>query len=65
MPQVSVDDYLEQIYKKATTEFNTTVPYDLWLIDGAFIVEPFLGGLMLGEFSNYDLTGKKVLKFTR
>ncbi len=65
MPQVSVDDYLKKIYEKAMAEFNTTAPYDLWLVDGAFVAEPWLGGLMLGQFPNYDLTGKKVLRLTQ
>lgn len=37
----------------------------VWIIDGFFVSEPFLGGIQLGELPEYDISGKKVIHFTQ
>lgn len=43
------------------------VKKQVWLIDGGFVMEPFLGGQLLGELGNYyDMpTGVEVIAYTQ
>ena len=43
------------------------VKNQVWLIDGGFVMEPFLGGQLLGELGNYyDMpTGVEVIAYTQ
>jgi hypothetical protein len=34
----------------------------VWVIEDAFIVEPYVGGMLLGELSKFDLTGYKTVR---
>jgi HD superfamily phosphodiesterase len=75
----SVDVLLDEIYANATAKFQTSEPYDLWIIDGSFICEPYLGGMQLGRIYQeeiiwndtlldkfkYDLNKKKILNITQ
>ena len=75
----SVNVLLNEIYANATAKFQTSKPYDLWIIGGSFICEPSLGGMQLAEIFDeeiiwnqnrldkfkYDLNEKNVLKITQ
>lgn len=75
----SVDVLLDEIYANATAKFQTSEPYDLWIIGGSFICEPYLGGMQLAEIYQeeiiwkdnlldefkYDLNEKNVLNITQ
>jgi hypothetical protein len=75
----SVDILLDEIYANATAKFQTSEPYDLWIIGGSFICEPYLGGMQLAEIYQeeiiwndnlldefkYDLNEKKILNITQ
>ena len=75
----SVDVLLDEIYANATAKFQTSEPYDLWIIGRSFICEPYLGGMQLAEIFDeeiiwnqnrldkfkYDLNEKKILNITQ
>jgi hypothetical protein len=75
----SVDVLLDEIYANATAKFQTSEPYALWIIDGSFICEPYLGSMQLPEIFDeeiiwnqnlldkfkYDLNEKKILNITQ
>jgi hypothetical protein len=75
----SVEVLLDEIYANATAKFQTSEPYDLWIIAGSFICEPYLGGMQLAEIHQeeiilkdslldkfkYDLNEKKILNITQ
>ena len=75
----SVDVLLDEIYANATAKFQTSEPYDLWIIGESFICEPSLGGMQLAEIFDeeiiwnqnlldefkYDLNEKKILNITQ
>jgi hypothetical protein len=75
----SVDVLLDEIYANATAKFQTSEPYDFWIIGGFFICEPYLGGMQLAEIFDeeiilnhnrrdefkYDLNEKKILNITQ
>lgn len=37
----------------------------LWVIDGAFVTEPYLGGMKLGELSSVDVAGYDLVHYTQ
>ena len=51
----SVDVLLDEIYANATAKFQTSEPYDFWIIGGSFICEPYLGGMQLGNISHEEI----------
>ena len=75
----SVNVLLNEIYANATAKFQTSKPYDLWIIGESFICEPSLGGMQLAEIFDeeiiwnqnrldefkYDLNEKKILNITQ
>jgi hypothetical protein len=40
-------------------------PRVLWIIQGAFVTEPWLGGFVLGELPEYDVTDCKLVHYTQ
>ena len=36
-----------------------------WIIDGAFVTEPYLGGIQLGELPGFDVGGEQYLQLTQ
>ena len=69
----SVDELLEEFYANATAQFHTVVPYDYWIIEDQFLMEPRLGGMQIGEFFDgelyglikVDLSNKNILNLTQ
>jgi hypothetical protein len=37
----------------------------LWVIEGAFVIEPYLGGMQLGELSTFDVAGYELVHYTQ
>ena len=69
----SVDELLEEFYANATAQFQTVEPYDYWIIEDQFLMEPRLGGMQIGEFFDgelyglikVDLSNKNILNLTQ
>ncbi len=55
-------DALDDLLAKKSAE----LPFDYWIVDGAFVTEPYVGGQQLGELPSYELPeGAATLEMTQ
>ena len=48
------------------TRRNVEPPFDYWIVGGAFVLEPSVGGMQLGELPHYQLPeGANTLEMTQ
>lgn len=61
----SSDGLLDALVQRSVSRDKSLPPFDYWVVEDSFVMEPNIGGLMLGETPKFKLTGKKVLRIAQ
>jgi hypothetical protein len=61
----SSDSLLDALVQRSTARDKSSPPFDYWVVEDSFVMEPSIGGLMLGEAPKFKLAGKKTFRITQ
>ena len=61
----SSDSLLDVLVQRSVSRDKSSPPFDYWVVEDSFVMEPNIGGLMLGETPKFKLIGKKVLRIAQ
>ena len=61
----SSDSLLDALVQRSVSRDKSSPPFDYWVVEDVFVMEPYLGSLMLGEIPKFKLADKKILRITQ
>lgn len=63
--KANFDRIMSEIIEKDGYEEESINDFDYWLIDDAFVAEPFIGGQQIGELSEINIADSMVLRISQ
>jgi len=61
----SSNSLIDALVQRSILNDKSSPPFDYWVVEDSYVMEPNIGGLMLGEISKFKLTGKNIFRINQ